>query len=46
MNDENGAVFPYNQIVAPMLSEGMYGDIGEKSIEYPRKIYRVFPESL
>ena len=42
----NGAVLPYDQIVAPMLSEGMYGGIGEKSIEYPRKVYRVSEESL
>ena len=41
-----GAVLPYEQIVAPMLSEGMYRGIGEKSIGYPRKVYRVFPESL
>ena len=44
--DGNGAVLPYKQIVAPMLSEGMYGGIRKKSIEYPRKVYRVFPESL
>ena len=42
----SGAVLPYEQIVAPMLSEGMYGGIGKKSIGYPRKVYRVFPESL
>ena len=46
LDDGIGAVFPYNHIVAPMLSEGMYGGIGEKSIGYPRKVYRVFPESL
>ena len=44
--DGNGAVLPYNQIVAPILSEGMYGGIGKKSIGFPRKVYRVFPESL
>ena len=44
--DGSGGMFPYKQIVAPMLSEGMYGGIGEKSIEYPRKVYRVLPESL
>ena len=44
--DENAAVIPYKRIVAPMLSEGLYGGIGEKSIGYPRKVYRVFPESL
>ena len=42
----NGAVVPYIQIVAPMLSEGMYGGIRKKSIEYPWKVYRVFPKSL
>ena len=41
-----GAVLPYNQIVDPMSFERLYGGIGEKSIEYPRKVYRVFPESL
>ena len=46
MNNENGAVLPYNQIVDPMSFERLYGGIGEKSIEYPRKVYRVFPESL
>ena len=44
--DESGAVLPYNQTVAPMLSERLYGGIWEKSIGYPRKVYRVFPESL
>ena len=44
--DGSGGMFPYKQIVAPMLSDGMYGGIGEKSIEYPRKVYRVFQESL
>ena len=44
--DGDGAVVPYKRIIAPMLSEGMYGCIGKKSIEYPRKVYRVFPESL
>ena len=46
VNDENGAFVPYKRIVAPMLPEGMYGGIREKSIGYPRKVYRVFPESL
>ena len=46
MNDENGAFVPYNHIVAPMLSERLYGGIRKKSIGYPRKVYRVFPESL
>ena len=44
--DGNGAVLPYDQIIAPIPSEPLYGGIGEKSIEYPRKVYRVFPESL
>ena len=44
--DGNGAFLPYEQIVVPMLSEGMHGGIGEKSIEYPRKVYRVSEESL
>ena len=44
--DGNRAVLPYNQIVAPMLSERFYGGVWEKSIEYPRKVYRVFSESL
>ena len=44
--DGNGAVLPYEQIVAPMLSERLYGGIEEKSIGYPREVYRVFPESL
>ena len=44
--DENGAELPYNQIVALVLSERLYGGIGEKSIGYPRKVYRVFPKSL
>ena len=42
----NGAVLPYNQIVAPMPSERLYGGIVEKSIGYPRKVYRVFRKSL
>ena len=29
-----------------MLSERFYGGIGEKSIGYPRKVYRVSEESL
>ena len=40
------AVLPYDQIVGPMLSERLYGGIGEKSIGYPRKVYRVFRKSL
>ena len=44
--DGNGAVVPYKRIVAPMLFERLYGGIGEKSIGCPRKVYRVFPESL
>ena len=42
----NGAVLQCDQIVTPMLSERLYGGIGKKSIEGPRKVYRVFPESL
>ena len=42
----NGETLPCKQIVAPKLSEGMYGGIGGKSIEYPRKIYRVSEKSL
>ena len=42
----NRSILPYKQIVAPTLSEGMYGGIRKKSIGYPRKVYRVFPESL
>ena len=44
--DGNRAVVPYERIVGYMLSEEMYGGIGEKSIGYPRKVYRVFPKSL
>ena len=44
--DGNGAFVPYKRIVAPMWSEHLYGGIGKKSIGYPRKVYRVFPESL
>ena len=36
----------YDQIVAPVLSEQLHGGIWKKSIGYPRKVYRVFPESL
>ncbi len=42
----SGAVLPYNQIVGSKLYERLYGGIGKKSIGYPRKVYRVFPESL
>ncbi len=42
----NGEVLPYNQIVALVLSEGMYGGIREKSVEFSEKVYRVFSESL
>ena len=45
-SDGNEAMLPYKRIVAPMLSERLYRGIGEKSIGYPRKVYRVFPESL
>ena len=44
--DGNGAVVPYKQIAAPMQSEVMYGGVREKSIGYPRKVYRVFRKSL
>ena len=43
---EDGAVLPYDQIVGPKMSERLYGGIGEKSIGYRRKVYRVFQESL
>ena len=46
LNDGSGAFLPYEQIVAPMSSERLYGGIREKSIGHPRKVYRVFPESL
>ena len=42
----NTAFLPYEQIVAPMLSERLYGGIGEKSIGFSEKVYRVFSESL
>ena len=42
----SGAVLPYNQIVAPKLSERLYGGIREKSMGYPRKVYRVSRKSL
>ena len=42
----NGAELPCKQIVAPISSGRLYGGIREKSIGYPRKVYRVFPESL
>ena len=42
----NEVFLPCKQIVAPMLSEGMYGGIREKSIEFSEKVYRVFGESL
>ena len=42
----NGAVLTYEQIVDPMSFEWLYGGVGEKSIEYPRKVYRVFRKSL
>ena len=44
LNDGNGAILSYKQIVAPVLSEWLYGGIGEKSIGYPRKVYRVFSD--
>ena len=42
----NGEVLPYNQIVALVLSEGMYGGIREKSIEYFQKVYRLFSNRI
>ena len=42
--DGSGGMFPYNQIVAPMWFKRLYGGIGEKSIGYPRKVYRLFPD--
>ena len=44
--DGIGAVRQCDRIVTPKLCERLYGGIGEKSIGYPRKVYRVFPESL
>ena len=44
--DWSRAVLPYNQIVASTPCERLYGGVREKSIGYPRKVYRVFPESL
>ena len=44
--DGNGTFLPYEQIVDPKSFDRLYGGVGEKSIEYPRKVYRVFPESL
>ena len=44
--DDHGAELPYDQIVASKMSERLYGGIGEKPIGYPRKVYRVFTESL
>ena len=46
MYDGNRAVLQCDQIVAPISSGRLFGVVGEKSIEYPRKVYRVFPESL
>ena len=46
LNDGNGAVLPCKRIVSPMQFERLYGGIGKKSIEYPRKVYRVFRKSL
>ena len=43
--DGNGSLLPYKRIVAPMLFERLYGGIGEKSIGYPRKVYRLFSDS-
>ncbi len=40
------SIVPYIQIVTPMPCECLCGGIGKKSIGYPRKVYRVFPESL
>ena len=34
----NKSFLQCNQVVAPMLSEGLYGNIWEKSIGYPRKV--------
>ena len=42
----NGALLPYEQIAAPMPSERSYGGIWEKSIEYPKKVYRVFSDRI
>ena len=42
----NKSLLPHNQIVAPVLFERLYGGIREKSIGYPRKVYRVFEKSL
>ena len=44
--NENRAVLPCNQIVAPILSERFYGGIREKSIEYFPKVYRVFSDRI
>ena len=46
MNDENGAVLPYKQIATPMPSERLYEGIEEKSIGYPRKVYRLFSDRI
>ena len=42
----NKSFLQCNQIVGSLPSEGMYGGIEEKSIGYPRKVYRVFRKSL
>ena len=44
MYDGNRAVLPYNQIVAPILSERFYGGVWEKSIEFSEKVYRLFSD--
>ena len=41
----NKSFLPCNQVVAPMLYKRLNGGIWEKSIEYPRKVYRVFSNS-
>ena len=41
LSHTNKSFLQCNQIVAPMLSEGMYGGIWEKSIEFFQKVYRV-----
>ena len=44
--DGNGAVLSYEQIVAPMLSERVYGGVRENSIDFSRILYRLSSDTL
>ena len=46
MLDWNGAVLPYQQIIASMLSKRLFRGIRKKSIEFFQKIYRLFSDGI